>query len=164
MPYPFLYIVVAVVAALAAYALWRQHKYPYYARGRLLTEGELRFYPTLKAALPDGLQIMMKVRLADIITCADHHWQAGWGRYIAGKHIDFVLIDPDTTDVKLCIELDDSTHVTMSERRTRDDFVNRALAKAGVPLVRVVVGNGRYDTRWLSNQITTALNFQAEKK
>jgi len=110
---------------------------PYRAQETLLTNAELKFYHILKQAAPDNTLIMMKVRMGDIITCDDTEWQKGWGPRISAKHIDFVLIDKDTTAIKLAIELDDSTHRTNQDRIARDKFVNKAFEVAGVPLLRI---------------------------
>lgn len=149
------YIVFAVGVLAALWLLKRASTYPYHAKGRLLTEAERAFLPSLQAALPEGWQVMMKVRLADVIDCQHHHWQAGWGRFIAAKHIDFVAIEEGTTAIKLCIELDDTSHA-LPDRQNRDVFVNKALQTAKVPFLRVRV-TARYDVRWLQNQIERAL-------
>mgnify|MGYP000417874654 CR=1 FL=1 len=115
----------------------RARKMPYRAQETLLTNAELKFYHILKQAAPDNTLIMMKVRMGDIITCDDTEWQKGWGPRISAKHIDFVLIDKDTTAIKLAIELDDSTHRTNQDRIARDKFVNKAFEVAGVPLLRI---------------------------
>ena len=75
--------------------------------------------------------------MGDIITCSDSQWKAGWGPRVSAKHIDFVLINPKTTEIILAIELDDSTHRTNRDRIERDKFVNKAFEVAGVPLLRI---------------------------
>jgi hypothetical protein len=60
----------------------------------------------------------------------------GYGRLIAQKHLDFVLIDPATTRIRAAIELDDRTH-RLRVRRARDRFVEAAMRAAGVPLLRM---------------------------
>jgi len=78
----------------------------------------------------------MKVRLADVIDCPGAVWRMGYGRLIAQKHLDFVLIDPATTRVRAAIELDDRSHAR-GDRRGRDRFVEAAMRAAGVPLIRL---------------------------
>ncbi|NCC23555.1 MAG: DUF2726 domain-containing protein, partial [Alphaproteobacteria bacterium] len=51
-------------------------------------------------------------------------------------HLDFVLIDPASGAVRLCIELDDASHARR-DRRARDAFLNEAMRRAGVPLLRL---------------------------
>ena len=134
--------------------LWRGQKMPYTAQEALLTKAELKFYNVLKHCIPANTQIMMKVRMGDIITCTDAQWRAGWGPKISAKHIDFVLIDPQTTKILCGIELDDSTHRTNSDRIARDKFVNKAFDIAKVPLLRIPA-QGFYDQGDLKKIIQT---------
>lgn len=127
---------------------------PYVAQEALLTKAELKFYHVLKHCIPANTLIMMKVRMGDIVTCTDAQWQAGWGPKISAKHIDFVLIDPQTTEILCGIELDDSTHHTKKDRIDRDKFVNKAFAIASVPLLRIPV-QGFYDQGDLKKAIQT---------
>ncbi len=147
------YIFIAVVTLLiVAVVIFRARKMPYVACDALLTKSELHFYAALKQAVGAGTHICMKVRMGDIITCSDSEWQAGWGPRISAKHIDFVLIDAKTTAIKCAIELDDSTHRTNQDRITRDKFVNKAFAVAGVPLLRIDAQR-RYDTNRLKQDL-----------
>jgi hypothetical protein len=148
-------ITAVIVSALILFLiiLWRGQKMPYVAQEALLTKAELKFYHILKHCVPNGCAIMMKVRMGDIITCTDTQWRAGWGPKISAKHIDFILIDPQTTKILCAIELDDSTHRTNSDRIDRDKFVNKAFETAGVPLLRVPV-QGFYDQKELKAKIT----------
>jgi hypothetical protein len=121
----------------------------YVSRQTLLTPGESGFYPALVAAVPRGIMICPKVRLADLVDCR-------WGnrkafQRIAAKHVDFVLADPDTCRILLAIELDDRSHLR-KDRRQRDRFLNDALASAGIPLLRVRTSR-RYDQRDLREAI-----------
>lgn len=148
-----LYLLLAVLGlAFVLFMALRQRRMPYVAAESLLTKGEMRFYTALKKAVPGHLAIMMKVRMADIITCSDRAWKAGWGPRISAKHIDFALIDPVSAAVKLCIELDDSTHRLHHDRIARDKFVNKAFDAAGVRLLRVNVAS-YYDVPALQEKI-----------
>jgi hypothetical protein len=124
---------------------------PYYSQEFLLSRGETAFYHTLRRAMPAHLMIFMKVRLSDIIGCSGEAWKAGYGAKISQKHVDFVLADADTTAIALVIELDDRTH-QRAARQERDAFVDRALAAAGIPILRVATAS-TYDVRALRNQI-----------
>jgi hypothetical protein len=111
-------------------------EFPYRARRFLLSDAERAFYRVLAQAVRDDYTVAFKVRLADVIDCPAAAWTLGYGRLIAQKHLDFVLCIPDTARIALAIELDDRSHRRPS-RRARDEFVDRALRAAGVPLVRV---------------------------
>ena len=146
-------IIIAVITVIAViWLITRAKKMPYVACDALLTKAELKFYNVLKMAIAKDTIIMMKVRMGDIITCSDHDWKAGWGPKISAKHIDFVLIDAKTTEIQLCIELDDSSHRTNPDRIARDKFVNKAFDVAGVTLLRIPVQKF-YDLESLKNNI-----------
>jgi hypothetical protein len=144
-----LFIALVGLALLAALGrkvwLWRLRRkffdplpdaYPYYARRALLTPTELAFYRTLTDVVAGRLVVCMKVRLGDVVGCSDEVWKLGYGRLVAQKHLDFVLVDADTTRVVLAIEVDDRSHAH-PRRQARDLFVDRAMRAAGVPLLRV---------------------------
>lgn len=133
----------------------RREKFPYFAAQTLLTAAELQFYKVLKAVTVGRYDISCKVRLGDIIKCTDYYWRKGYGPKISAKHIDFVLHDPDTSEIILCIELDDKSH-NRPERVARDKFLNKALDTADVRLLRIPVTRG-YDMAKLEKDIVVAL-------
>ncbi len=147
----YIFIAVVVIIMIAGF-IRGARKMPYRAAGTLLTNAELRFYDTLKQAINHDTHICMKVRMGDLITCSDAEWKAGWGPRVSAKHIDFVLIDKLSTDIKCAIELDDSTHRTNRNRIDRDKFVNKAFDVAGVPLLRIDVRRS-YDVEGLKREI-----------
>lgn len=134
----YILITVVVIVMIAGFTRGAR-KMPYRAAGTLLTNAELKFYETLKQTIDHDTHICMKVRMGDLITCSDHDWKAGWGPRVSAKHIDFVLINAHSTEIKLAIELDDSTHRTNHDRIARDKFINKAFEIAGVQLLRVDV-------------------------
>lgn len=149
-----LYIFIAIgVVFVITIIISRARKMPYVPCDALLTKSELHFYRTLKQTIPSDTYICMKVRMGDLITCSDSEWKAGWGPRVSAKHIDFVLIDPNTTTIKLAIELDDQTHRTNQDRIARDKFVNKAFEVADVPLLRINVRR-RYDVEGLKRDIS----------
>lgn len=148
-----------IIALFAVFILFivcvvffRRAKYPYFPRGTLLTKAELHLYNALRRATPSNHMIMMKVRLNDIINCSDRDWARGFGPKISSKHIDFVLINAQSTEITLCIELDDRSH-ERGDRKRRDAFVNNALNAADVPLLRVPTSR-HYDTNKLKKEIS----------
>jgi hypothetical protein len=144
----------AAVAALLWWRLARRRRYPYSARGPLLSRGELAFYRVLTRSLPPGTALFPKIRLADVISCPPALWHKHGGP-IAGKHLDFVVADAATTRVLLAVELDDRSHAAAS-RRERDRFVDAALAAAKVPFVRVKA-RANYDAGELKHLLEQAL-------
>jgi hypothetical protein len=102
------------------------------------------------------------VRLADIIKVRPktRKFQT-WNNRIQGKHLDFVLCDEETLDIKLAIELEDQSQA--ADRGRRDRFVNTALAAAGVQLLRVRVQD-KYETAVLRKDLEDALGILRKKK
>ena len=70
---------------------------------------------------------------------------------IQSKHLDFVVCDPDDLSIQFVIELDDKSHAK-AKRQSRDEFVNQALAAAGVPLSRFPVKR-TYSVQDIQNEI-----------
>lgn len=153
------------VGALIVMALFllREGPLPYERRGVLLTPAEINFFRHLQAAVREDWLVFSMVRLADIIKVRPRTRKSqGWQNRIFGKHIDFVLCDYETLEVKLCIELDDSSH-RRTDRVARDKFVNVALTAAGLPLLRVRVQE-KYENAILRKDIEDALGIVRKKK
>jgi len=106
---------------------------PYTSRITLLTDGERRFFcDGLRPAIDQRYLVSFKVRLADVITV--DCWRSSFGRKIAQKHLDFVLLSPTATRIVAVIELNDATH-RQAKRKRRDEFVRTALSSAEIPFV-----------------------------
>lgn len=154
-------LLVVVLVILALIALWRQlgtrPPEPYVRRGPLVTKAELRFYHALEIAVQGHWRIFAMVRIADLLKVApDVKSRQSWQNRINCKHIDFVLCDPETLEVQVCLELDDSSH-NRQDRIERDQFVNQAFLSAGLPLIRVPLETS-YDPTQLRNTIETAIS------
>lgn len=130
---------------------------PYRSRKTLLSRGEAAFHRVLCDAVAGRWLVMCKVRLADIISCSASDWLRGHGGRISQKHLDFVLCDPENSAIVLAVELDDRTH-NAPERRTRDEFVDDVLARAGVRLLRVRA-RSEYDTPSIGRFLRFALRL-----
>jgi hypothetical protein len=148
-----------VTIALALLAL-RDGPPPYERRGVLLRPGEINFLRALQSAVREDWHVFSMVRLADIIkvrpkTRKSHTWHTR----LQSKHLDFVLCDDETLEVKLAIELDDGTQA----RSERDRFVHLALTAAGLPLLRVREQE-RYESAALRKDIEDALGIHRKKK
>jgi|AntRauTorckE6833_2_1112554.scaffolds.fasta_scaffold15308_4 hypothetical protein len=136
-------------------------KFPYTSR-RIMSEAELRFYRILEPLVPDNLRLSIKPRLGDIIDVdavtqnKDSQWKGRYGAAIWSKHIDFVLFDPVDAEIVLCIELDDSSHLT-PDAKTRDRFKDKALTAAEVPLLRIPAQR-HYDAAVLRDLLSEQLD------
>jgi hypothetical protein len=151
----------ACVLTVVVVLLWRilgrrpppRPQLPYTKRPSLLTPAEQRFYRVLLQAVPQGMTAFVKVRLMDVVNVPDKAWRE-YGAPASGMHLDFVLADAGTAEVRLVIELDDRSH-QRPEVRERDRFKDDALASACVPILRVIVG--RYDVGELREGIVRAI-------
>jgi very-short-patch-repair endonuclease len=136
---------------------------PYEKRSSLCTQSELQFFSVLQKAAGQHWEIFAMVRLADLIRvrAKSPKFQA-WQNRIQAKHIDFVLCDPDSLEVKLAVELDDATH-QRPDRQARDAFVEEALAASELPLLRVPVAP-KYDVQELRRSVHEAMGITGTKR
>jgi hypothetical protein len=149
-----IFVLVILIALLKK--LFGAGPLPYFSQEFLVTRGEHVFYSALRRALPDHLIICPKVRMCDLIGCSGEGWKAGYGAKISQKHIDFTLADADTTAIALVIELDDRSH-QRPDRIARDEFVDRAFATAGIPMLRIPAAPA-YDVKTLRRQIAELID------
>lgn len=128
-----------------------------YIRKNLMTKNEWSFYKQLKPIADElNLSVLCKTRIADLVDIEKglnkSEWQTAFNR-INKKHIDFILCKPENLYPILLIELDDNTHDTQ-KGKTRDEFVEKVLDKAGYKLLRT------RGTANLKEQIETAIKPQ----
>jgi hypothetical protein len=125
---------------LGLWIFWRSAKPKVYlsVAESLLTPAEQLFYRSLDIAVAGRLQVLCKVRLADLLQVAssDSKERQRLFRKIAAKHLDFLLAEPGTLEPILAIELDDSSH-DRSDRRQRDQFLDELFGIVEFPLLRV---------------------------
>ncbi len=164
MSHPAIVIGVGIAAALLILAVHLLRTIgpatlPYYSKETLLSRGELAFYRYLRHAVPKGVSVSFKVRLSDLIGCSAQGCAKDLARKISQKHVDFVLVDAETSAILLAIELDDKTHLA-ADRRERDRFVDKALAAAGIAILRVSAA-AEYDLRVIRNAVNERLREAA---
>jgi very-short-patch-repair endonuclease len=157
-----LIVVVIIIAALAEF-FRRDHGlstgpkgYLYKKKPFFLSRAEHECYDALLQAVGNDYLIFAQVHLPTII---DHkvkgqNWRGAFS-HINGKSVDFVLCDKAYIAPKLAIELDDRSH-ERSDRKDRDQEVERVLKTAGVPLLRVD-NHGQFNPADLAGQIKVAL-------
>src|SRR6185295_20274184 len=118
-----LFATIIVGLVIVALVSLRDGPLPYERRGGLLSPAAINFLHSLQLAVREDWLIFSMVRLADIIKVRPKTRKfQSWNSRIQGKHLDFVLCDVDTLDVKLAIELEDPT----AGRGSRDRFLNTA--------------------------------------
>ena len=131
-------------------------RYPYISKP-ILSRAELNFFHAIADLVPPPYILSFKPRLGDIIDVEafvqqnDPDWKGRFGAPVWSKHIDFVIIDSETAQVMVCIELDDRSHLR-PENRERDTFKNKALNAADIPLVRIKCQRS-YNKEAIRNQI-----------
>ncbi|NLX26900.1 MAG: DUF2726 domain-containing protein [Lentisphaerae bacterium] len=135
-----LILVVIVIGVINILTAGRRtpNRYLYEKEDALFSPAERSFLGVLEQSVEQNYRLFGKVRLADVIRVkrgmSRAVWQSAFNR-IQSKHLDFVACDPNDLTVQFVVELDDKSHAK-AKRQTRDDFVDHALASAGVPLFR----------------------------
>jgi len=157
-----LFLTITLTLMIVALLSLRDGPLPYERRGVLLSPAEINFLRSLQLAVREDWLIFSMVRLADIIKVRPKTRKfQSWNNRIQGKHLDFLLCDIDTLDVKLAIELEDTTQ--QANRGRQDRFVNTALAAAGVPLLRVRLQE-KYETAMLRRDLEDVMGIVRKKK
>jgi hypothetical protein len=134
-----LIVIVIVVTALKVFLGGNKggtEDYPYEKEQALFTPAERSFLGVLEQAVNGKLRIMGKVRLADIVKVKNGTNKSAWQKAfnkIQSKHVDFVACDIATLGLKFVVELDDKSH-SQSKRQERDDFIDKTLAAAKIPV------------------------------
>lgn len=131
---------------------------PYERFPSILTPAEQHFYKVLSSVIEGQAIIMAKVRVADILKVKrsinkKHFWS--YFSKISQKHIDLVLIDPQTFTTLCAIELDDKSHLNL-DRMKRDRFINQVMVQTGIPLYRFSVRR-RYDRAEILEKINACI-------
>lgn len=128
-----------VVSLLSALLGRRRLDYPYESYDSLLSPAERSFFGVLQQALQGEFTPLAKVRLADILrvhrSVSAQRRAAAFNR-VSSKHADFVICASDTFRVVGVIELDDNSHRRYARQR-RDQFLDAALAAAGIPVLHI---------------------------
>jgi hypothetical protein len=157
------FVTTAAILLVVALISLRDGPPPYERRGVLLSPAEINFLRSLHLAARENWIVFSMVRLADIIKVRPKTRKShSWNNRILNKHVDFVVCDYETLEVKLAIELDYGAQ-QRPDRKNRDRFVQVALTAAGLPLLRVKVQD-KYETSALRKDIEDALGILRKKK
>ena len=146
-------VLIAIVKALlTAKKVTVQHSYD--AAGTLLSPAELSFFKVLELVVKDNAHIVVKVRVADLLSphkgMTRSNWQKAFNS-ISSKHIDFVICDKTNLKPLCAIELNDKSHQRKS-RRLRDEFITKAFESARVPL-EFITARRSYSAEHLRQQL-----------
>jgi hypothetical protein len=102
----------------------------------LLSDWERRALLAFRAQIPAGHYVCPQVRLAELVSIVvdPRRFPEALNR-VAGKSLDFVVIELATGRPVLAIELDDRSH-QQRQRQDRDRFVNDLMEALNIPLRR----------------------------
>ena len=116
-----------------------------------MTKAEHTCYKALVQAVGNDYFVFAQVHLPTILDekVYGQNWRASRA-HVDRKSVDFVLCDKEFISPKLAIELDDWSH-DLPDRQERDREVERILAEAGMPLLRIT------DTQDLARKIKEAI-------
>jgi hypothetical protein len=132
---------------------------PYRRKDYLLTKAERSFFGALSQAVGDEYLIFPQIGLGQLLAVrSGTESPMTHLNRISAKRVDFLLCDRDAIRPLLAIELDDSSHAR-PDRRSRDAFVEAALAAAGLPLLRIPARAG-YNLAEVESQIGAAIQSQ----
>lgn len=123
--------------------IYEENYNKYYRPKRYVTTlNELNFYNVLlEIAKELNMILFAQVSLYNILSIKkelDYSTKTKYFNKIASKSIDFVLVDKKDCKIKLCIELDDSTH-QKAKRIERDKFINKLFKDLEINLLRYPV-------------------------
>lgn len=124
----------------------------------LMTPTEWAFFCALApCAQKHRLFVAPKVRLADVLTVppSPKRSQSAFNR-IRSKHIDFALCSARDGSFVVAVELDDRSHERKAVRE-RDQFVDAALASAGLPILRFAASS-RYERTEISGKLAQIIS------
>jgi hypothetical protein len=141
-------IVIVIVVGLLVVMKAKQTKSDdglgFISRDTLFSPAERSFFGVLEQALDNRYRVFGKVRLGDIIKPAKgltaSKRTTALNR-INQKHVDFVVCTAVDLALIGVIELDDQSH-GREDRAGRDEFVDRALAMAKIPVVHFSAKKG----------------------
>ena len=152
-----LLVIAAVIKTVLSKHVQEPQSFPYEKEQVLFSPAERSFLGVLEQAMNGSYRFMGKVRLADVVRVKGgmnrSAWQNAFNR-IQSKHVDIVACDPATLSIQFVVELDDSTH-GQSRRQTRDQFVDKVLRVAGIPVVHFTAKRG-YSVQDIQGTISEA--------
>lgn len=107
----------------------------YIPRKCIMTQNELLCYKVLlEIAKELNLILLCQVSLYSIVSSKNQY--DGSFNKIKSKSIDYVLITKKSGEIKLCIELDDTTH-NQPNRIERDIFIDQLFENLKINLLRI---------------------------
>jgi len=137
-------------------------EYPYKLRDDFLTPAERSFYGVISLAVGRKAIVCPKVGLRDVFFVSRPNENRAALNRIGQKHVDFLLCEPATMKPVLGIELDDSSH-RRSDRKARDELVDRVFEAGDLPLLRVPA-KASYDPQELRVRIQGCVDLDGKRE
>ena len=137
-------IVVGLLVALKSKQVKPGDGLAFISRDVLFTPAERSFLGVLEQALDSRYRVFGKVRLGDIVKPAkglSPGKRTTAMNRINQKHVDFLICTAADLALVGVLELDDKSH-EREDRARRDDFVDKALAMAKIPVVHFPAKKG----------------------
>jgi hypothetical protein len=140
----FIFLIIAIIAVVLIEFLRggrqaedKKWSYQYKRKSFLMSRAEHECYDALMLAVGKDYYVFPQVHLPTIVDSkvVGQNWRGAF-RHINEKSVDFVLCDKAYIAPKLVIELDDRSH-ERTDRKERDVEVERILAGANLPLLRL---------------------------
>ncbi|MCO5044386.1 MAG: DUF2726 domain-containing protein [Verrucomicrobia bacterium] len=137
-------VVIKILPLLLIRRTGEKKVHSYERKPSLMSPAERLFFASLEQAIGGHFRLFSKVRLADIVRVESggdrSSWQSAFNA-IQSKHVDFLAVDPASTEIKFAVELDDRSHQKQN-RQDRDAFVDQVLTGAGIPIFRFAAKRG----------------------
>ena len=141
-------VVLLLIAVFIIFAVLKlSHKkeeLAFQPREVLFSPAERSFLGVLEQSLDSGYRVFGKVRLGDIVKPAkglSNSMRTTAQNKINQKHVDFVICKSSDLAVVMVVELDDKSH-ERDDRTGRDQFVDRALTDARIPIIHFSAQKG----------------------
>lgn len=132
-----IFYIFLIVLLLIVSKLFFKPEFPFYKNPYFLTNAEKSFFHVLSSIVSDRYIICCQVGLGSLVKInkKGRKWWVHRGR-LGQKSLDFVLLDKNSLEPIMAIELDDSSHL-LPDRQRRDEFVEKVMKVAGIPLIRI---------------------------
>ncbi len=132
---------ILVLIVLLAIIFRKKEEYPYTKRKFLMSVPERKFYEELYKMVDGSKYVVLPQvplsRVIEVTKRGKDFWK--YHNRINKKILDFVIFKKLYYEPMLVIEYDDKSH-ERKERRKRDEFLDKALEKAGLKIVHVKYG------------------------
>lgn len=107
---------------------------PYSKRPCILSPTEKKFFRKLQAVYGDYYYIFPQVNIDKLVNVESWEWK--YKNFINRLSVDFVIVNKETLETEMVLELDDPTHLR-PDRVERDEFVNKVFQKTGIKIAHL---------------------------